>query len=387
MRRSRGRTVTHAPASIDEASALLRELAGQHRTLCITGDNTPGGPACVPVDETVSTRSLNAIVDYVPADQIVTVQAGMTIARLQAALREQKQRLALDPPGAQRATVGGNVATASYGALRTRYGTARDVIVGMTIVRADGTLVRGGGKVVKNVAGFDVPKLMVGTHGTLAMIGTVTFRLHPLPEAQTEIVFPGCDAAVVRSLRAAMTQAQLEPSAVFALYDGTSYACAVRFEGFPDGVAAQRATLLKLAAREHEDATLGREHETARTSGTLQVKITAAPSMLEALHARGVVALHAALVRARTVLYPSVAAAFISGDCEDVASVLGALNAARVWAESAGGTLVVEEAPAAIRAAFNAWGTPPPAFALMRALKERFDPDRRLNPGGFVGGL
>jgi glycolate oxidase FAD binding subunit len=93
------------------------------------------------------------------------------------------------------------------------------------------------------------------------------------------------------------------------------------------------------------------------------------------------------VARARTVVYPSVAAAFISGDCQDVASVLGALNAARAWAESAGGTLVVEEAPAAIRAAFNAWGTPPPAFALMRALKERFDPDRRLNPGGFVGGL
>jgi glycolate oxidase FAD binding subunit len=380
--------VTHAPASLDEASTLLRELAEKQRTLCITGDNTPGGPACVPVDETVSTRSLNAIVDYVPADQIVTVQAGMTIARLQAALREQKQRLALDPPGPQRTTVGGNVATASYGPLRTRYGTARDVIVGMTIVRADGTLVRGGGKVVKNVAGFDVPKLMVGTHGTLAMIGTVTFRLHPLPEAQTEIVFPGCDAAVLRSLCTAMTQAQLEPSAVFAVYDGTNYALAIRFEGFPDGVAAQRATLRKLAARdEAEDATLGREHEAARTSGTLQVKITAAPSMLDALHARAILALHGAVARARTVVYPSVAAAFISGDCQDVASVLGALNAARAWAESAGGTLVVEEAPAAIRAAFNAWGTPPPAFALMRALKERFDPDRRLNPGGFVGGL
>ncbi len=380
--------MTHAPASLDEASALLRELAAKQRTLCVTGDKTPGGPACVPVDETVSTRSLNAIVDYVPADQIVTVQAGMTIARLQAALREQKQRLALDPPGPERATVGGNVATASYGPLRARYGTARDVIVGMTIVRADGTLVRGGGKVVKNVAGFDVPKLMVGTHGTLAMVGTVTFRLHPLPEAQTEIVFPGCDAAVLRSLCTAMTQAQLEPSAVFAVYGGGSYALAVSFEGFPDGVAAQRATVRKLAARDDaQGATLGREHETARTSGTLQLKLTAAPSMLEALHARGIVGLHAALARARTVVYPSVAAAFISGECEDLASVLGALNAARGWAESAGGTLVVEEAPAAIRATFDAWGTPPPAFALMRALKERFDPDRRLNPGGFVGGL
>jgi glycolate oxidase FAD binding subunit len=380
--------MTHAPASVEEASTLLREFDATQRSVCFTGANTPGGPACVPVDETVSTRSLNAIVDYVPADQIVTVQAGMTIARLQSALREQKQRLALDPPAPERTTVGGAVASASYGPLRTRYGTARDIIVGMTIVRVDGTIARGGGKVVKNVAGFDIPKLMVGTHGTLALVGTVTFRLHPLPESSAEIVFPGCDAAALRTLRAAMTQAQLEPSAMYALYDGSSYACAVRFEGFPAGVAAQCATLGRLTQREHrDDTTLAAEHEAARTRGTLQIKVTAAPSMLEALHAQAVAPLHAALVRAAAVVYPSVAAAFITGDCEDIAGVLGALTAARAWTERAGGTLVVEEAPAAIRAAFDAWGAPPAAFALMRALKDRFDPDHRLNPGSFVGGI
>ena len=380
--------MTHAPASLDEASALFRDLAAGGRTLCVTGDKTPGGPACVPVDETVSTRRLGEIVDYVPADQIVTVQAGMTIGRLQATLREHKQRLALDPPSPEHTTVGGNVAAASYGPLRTRYGTARDVIVGMTIVRVDGTIARGGGKVVKNVAGFDIPKLMVGTHGTLAMIGTVTFRLHPLPESSTELVFTGCDAAALRSLCTTMTQAQLEPSAVYALYDGTGYACAVRLEGFPAGVAAQRTTLLRLAQREPlEGATLEREHEAARTSGTVQVKITAAPSMLEALHSQSIVPLHAALTQPRTVVYPSIAAAFVSGECDDVSGVLTALNAARSWAESVGGTLVVEEAPPAIRVGFDPWGTPPPAFMLMRALKERFDPERRLNPGGFVGGL
>ena len=380
--------MTHAPASLEEASALLRDFSARQRSVCFTGANAPGGPACVPVDETLSTRALDAIVDYVPPDQIVIVAAGMTIARLQSALREQKQRLALDPPAPERTTVGGAVATACYGPLRTRYGTARDVIVGMTIVRADGTIARGGGKVVKNVAGFDIPKLMVGTHGTLAMIGTVTFRLHPLPESSVEVVFRGCDAATLGSLCSAMTQAQLEPSAVYALYDGATYTCAIRFEGFPAGVAAQRATLLRLAPCDHDErATLGWEHETARTSGALQVKITAAPSMLEALHRQGVVQLVSALVRTHTVVYPSIAAAFIGGDCEDVAGVLAALNAARAWAEGAGGTLILEEAPAAIRAAFDAWGTPPSSFALMRALKDRFDPDGRLNPGGFVGGI
>jgi len=380
--------VTHAPASIEEASSVFRDLAAKGRTLGITGASAPGGPASGPVDEIVSTRLLNGIVDYVPADQIVTVEAGATIARLQATLRECKQRLALDPPAAEHTTVGGTVATASYGPLRTRYGTARDLIVGMTIVRADGTVAHGGGKVVKNVAGFDIPKLMAGTHGTLAMIGTVTFRLHPLPEAATQVVFPACDPAALRALVTTMTQAQLEPSAVYALYDGSAYACAIRFEGFPAGVAAQRATLLRLAQREHgEDATLESEHEAARTGGALKIKIAAAASMVEALHDEGIVPLHTALARARTVVYPSIATAFISGDCDDVASVLRALKAARAWAERAGGTLIVEEAPAAIRAAFDPWGSPPPSFALMRALKDRFDPSHRLNPGGFVGGL
>lgn len=378
----------HAPASLDEASELLRDFAAKGRTVGLTGADRPGGPARAAVDETVSTQALAEIVEYVPSDQIVTVQAGMTVARLQTALREHKQRLALDPPAPERTTIGGAVASASYGPLRTRYGTARDVIVGMTIVRADGIIARGGGKVVKNVAGFDVPKLMVGTYGTLAMVGTITFRLHPLPQASCDVVFPACGAATLRSLCAAMTQAQLEPGAVYATFDGTSYACAVRFEGFPAGVTAQREALLALAQRDcSEDASLDGAHEAARTDGDLQVKITAAPSMLEDLHEHAVAPLYGVLESAHAVVYPVVGAAFVSGECADVSRLLPALAAARAWAESAGGTLVTTEAPTAIRDAFDPWGTPPPAFALMRALKERFDPQRRLSPGGFVGGL
>ncbi len=378
----------HAPASLEEASGLLGEFAAKGRTVGLTGADRAGGPLRAQVDETLSTRALAEIVEYVPTDQIVTVQAGMTVARLQEALREHKQRLALDPPAPQRTTIGGAVASAGYGPLRTRYGTARDVIVGMTIVRADGTIARGGGKVVKNVAGFDIPKLMVGTYGTLAMVGTITFRLHPLPPASSDVVFPACDAAALRSLCATMTQAQLEPSAVYATFDGAAYACAVRFEGFPAGVAAQRHALLALTRRDlNQDGSLDGEHEAARTGGDLQVKITAAPSMLEDLHARAVAPLYRLLGGARAVVYPVVGAAFVSGDCSDVSHLLPALAAARTWAESAGGSLVTMEAPAAVRGAFDPWGTPPPSFALMRALKERFDPQRRLNPGGFVGGL
>ncbi len=354
----------------------------------ITGADEPHGPAAVAVDEVVSTRGLDRIVDYAPSDQIVTVEAGMTIAGLQAALRERHQRLALDPPAPDRTTVGGAVATASYGPLRTRYGTAKDLIVGMTIVRADGTIARGGGKVVKNVAGFDIPKLMIGTYGTLAMIGTVTFRLHPLPHETTSVVFQDCDASALRRLVVDMTNAQLEPSAMYAVYDGESYAACVRFEGFGAGVSSQVNALLALAGRAASALReLDARHESARTSGELQVKISAPASRLEEFHARAIVPVFEALHKAQCTVYPAVGVAFVSGACPGVAPVVAALAATRAWAEGAGGALVTTQAPAEIRVAFDPWGTPPPAFALMRALKERFDPNRRLNPGGFVGGL
>jgi glycolate oxidase FAD binding subunit len=377
----------HAPATLDDVSSLLAGFAARKRSVGITGADAPGGPAAVPVDEVLSMRGIAGIVDYVPADQIVTVEAGMTVARLQAALAQEQQRLALDPPGAERATVGGVVATGAYGPLRTRYGTVKDAIVGMTIVRADGTIARGGGKVVKNVAGFDVPKLMIGTYGTLALIGTVTFRLHPLPAAASALTFPGCDAAALHDLCTAMTSAQLEPSAVYAVdeAEAQTYACTVRFEGFPEGVAAQRAALADLVKREHRDGARDDEHETARTRGSLQVKITAPASHIAELDKYAIAPLRRVLAGARVAIYPAIGAAFVGGDPAG-AELREVLVAARAWAEGIGGTLTAYEAPAELRD-WDRWGAPPPSLPLMRALKDRFDPERRLNPGGFVGGL
>jgi glycolate oxidase FAD binding subunit len=185
-----------------------------------------------------------------------------------------------------------------------------------------------------------------------------------------------------------MTEAQLEPSAVYAIYDGAGYACCVRFEGFPNGVEAQRAALLALAKCAPDAAhSLAAEHDAARTHGALQIKITAPASLLGELHEHAVAPLFASLGEARAVVYPVVGVGFVGGEVGDAAAVVRVLQTARTWAESVGGTLVTGEAPGAIRSAFDAWGTPPPGFGLMRALKDRFDPQHRLNPGGFVGGL
>jgi glycolate oxidase FAD binding subunit len=378
--------MTAFPQNTGELSDIVNAFARDRKTIGMSGGECPGGPAAVAVDTIVSTGAMNRIVEYVPSDQIVTAEAGVTLADLQRELGEKQQRLAIDAPFAERLTIGGLVAGNGYGPLRTRYGTLKDVIVGMTIVRADGRVAHGGGKVVKNVAGFDIPKLMIGTYGTLAAIAQVTFRLHPLPKAQTCMTLPGYSPGSLQRLRAAMTQAQLEPSAMTASFDGSAYRFDVRFEGFPRGVEAQTRQLQALDGGARVSDAADPAADAAR-KGALVVKVSAAPSMFESIHDRAIAPLYAALAGARACAYPSIGVAFVSGEPEDVAGVLDALAAARTFLEDGGGNLVVEEAPPAIRAAFGAWGSPPPSFAVMRSLKDRFDPDRLFNPGGFVGGL
>ena len=373
------------PQTIDEACEAIRTSARAARTMGLTGGEHPGGPASVAVDDVISMRRMNGVVEYAPSDQIVTVEAGMTIAQLQNLLGERAQRLAIDPPLPERTTVGGLVASNAFGPLRTRYGTAKDVIVGMTVVRADGTRARGGGKVVKNVAGFDIPKLMIGTYGTLALIATVTFRVHPMPRVRASVALDGIDPARIRALTSAMIAAQLEPSAVDASYDGERYRYHVTFEGFAAGVRAQ-CDRFRAIEPSCEPASESSAFEDA-SRGELAVKCTAPVSQVEGLHNAAIAPLYRALGNARACVLPFSGVALVSGSLGDVGQTLDALENARGWCESVGGTLVVQAAPPAVRSAFDAWGTPPPAFALMRALKDRFDPQRLLQPGSFVGGL
>jgi len=177
------------PGSIEEAQALLAE--GGRQVLFVGGGTAlPPGP---PVDLEISSEKLDRVIEYEPADQVVIVECGLRLAALQRELAKHGQRLALDPPQPDKATLGGIVAANSFGPLRTRFGSVRDLIIGVSVVRADGTRAKGGGKVVKTVAGFDLPKLMCGSWGTLAFIATVTFRVHPLPEEAVTLCARGAD--------------------------------------------------------------------------------------------------------------------------------------------------------------------------------------------------
>jgi glycolate oxidase FAD binding subunit len=273
----------------------------------------------------------------------------------------------------------------------------RDLIIGVTLVGAGGEVARGGGKVVKNVAGFDLPKVACGSLGTLGLIATASFRLHPVPEVTTTVVAAGVTAEAVVALIAAARAAQLEPASVVALSAATAATAAAagrfdvgwRFEGFGRGVEPQVARMVELvraapAAAEILDAAgaagFWRRHDAVRAAAPLRVRVAGLPTRLPSI-----AALLAGL--GDLVWYASLGVGVAGGAVADLARAVAAVTAARAALVSEGGSLVIEAAPAELRAAIDPWGPRPPSFAIMERLKRRFDPDGRLNPGRFVGGL
>jgi len=220
------------PATVEEAAEVVAGSARDGKALAFVGGGTDLGLGAPPkrLDAVVRTGRLARFVEHAPSDQIVTVEAGLTLGELQKSLASHRQRLALDPPLPERRTLGGIIAANAYGPRRARFGTVRDLLIGLSFVRADGTLAHGGGKVVKNVAGFDLPKLMVGSLGTLGLIATATFRLHPVTEEEVTLLLPGRTATDVRALVAAVRKAQLEPTSVVAAWrEADRFDVAVRF--------------------------------------------------------------------------------------------------------------------------------------------------------------
>ena len=372
----------------------LRDAAAAEAAVCFEGGGTALDFGYPPerCDLVVRTQRMARVLEYAPADMTVTVEPGLTLAALQERLALAGQRLALDPPWPGRATVGGILACNASGPLRARYGTARDLVLGVALVRADGTPIRGGGKVVKNVAGFDIPKLAIGSLGSLGLIVAATFRLHPLPEERRRIAVRAGDAAGVRELVRAMAAEQLEPASVVAARTPDGYVVEVAFEGFASGCDEQAETLARVAeragaSRAGGDGTdVAASHDRARTGGAIRVKATFAPADLVAVD-RAALAPLAESLGGDCVAYPTAGVAYASGDGKDVAHAVDALTAAREALEHIGGTLVLAAAPAEVRAAVDVFGALPPAFELMRAIKDRFDPKRRLNPGRFIGRL
>jgi glycolate oxidase FAD binding subunit len=359
------------------------------------GTKLDWGTAPRAIDLAISTARFNRILEYAPDDMTVTVEAGVTIAQLQSTLSVHGQRLALDPLWPERATAGGVVATNDSGALRLRYGGIRDLILGITVVLPDGTIATSGGKVVKNVAGYDLPKLMSGALGTLGIISRAVFRLHPLPQSSQTLsfAFPDCESAnrfllAIADSMVVPTGLQMRTCAA-----GTVEAD-VRIDGIAAGIAAQTETVCKLAGKVYPiepegDPWQAREKiwSVAESAGILAciVKLSVLPAQLSSTAAfvRGALGERAAW----RLLMQSTGLAWLRVDAAESPAVADFISSLRSFLAPTGGTAVLLKAPAALRQKVDVWGDAGSALALMKRVKEQFDPRGVLNRGRFVGGI
>jgi len=350
------------------------------------------GNAPARADLILSTARLTEIIEHAWADLTVSVEAGCTIQRLQETLAQHGQRLALDPLWPEKATIGGVLSTNDSGALRLRFGALRDLIIGATIALPHGTLASSGGKVVKNVAGYDLPKLVTGALGTLGVITRAVFRLHPLPLNSRSFSVSVPSAEEMQRFVLAVQDSKL--AHVFLQSHFSNDAAPVSdilFEGTEEGLTAQEAQLRKLAAPANvsQAATSSwsarEELWSLSDPGTTAVaKISILPGDL-ARTIGGVE--HAAQMhqlRWRTLVY-ATGLGWIRLEGKPVA-LRGALQLLRVEMESHGGSLVALHRPEKMPA-FDAWGTAGDSLSLMKAVKQQLDSKNTLNPGRFVGGI
>jgi glycolate oxidase FAD binding subunit len=384
------------PSSTEEVAEVLRAAQAHQLSVVPRGRGTKLDWAMPPstADVVLDLSRLDQVLDHAAGDLIVQAQAGAPLSTVQETVAAARQRVNVDVtvPGA---TVGGTLAANTSGPHRMVGGTMRDLLIGVTVVRADGVVAKAGGRVVKNVAGYDLGKLMVGSFGTLAVVTEALFRLHPAPEAQRWVTVAVADARHADELVQQVVHAQVVPAAVEVDWpaEGPGW-LSVLLEGRDDGVqgrAAATTALLGAGARvePHEDAeppagwgtyswpldATGDDRSTALKltfvlSGLADVLATARevgiPVALRGSAGTGVV--YAALPPAPTD------------------AVAAAVDRLRDTCHAHGGGAVVLDAPAAVKKAVDLWG-PVPALSLMRRVKDQFDPDHRLSPGRFVGGI
>jgi glycolate oxidase FAD binding subunit len=345
-------------------------------------------------DVILSTARLNTIVEHAHSDLTVTVEAGCTLKHLAETLAKQNQRLALDGLWPSRATVGGILSTNDSGALRLRFGSLRDLVIGITLALPDGTLAKSGGKVVKNVAGYDLPKLVTGALGTLGVITQATFRLHPTPKEARTVSCLARDARDAQRLVLAIQDSKLAHSAlqirfvesmqpqVDVLVEATEAGCAAQVEQLkkllaPANVIESGPAVWKARQELYSEATAN-----PATSALAKISVLSA-QIAEAHEALGTIA-GANRTRFNAVFYAiGIGTICLAGSSNDLGAMLKSL---REKIEAIGGSLVIAHRPDAMPQ-LDAWGNAGDALGLMRAVKQQFDPKSTLNPGRFAGGI
>lgn len=378
------------PESIEQLSAVVRACHEQGWSLLSCGQRTKLHWGCrhrlQTIDVIVSTARLNQITDHWVDDFTVRVEAGIKYTDLQSNLQLQNQFWPVDPLHGDAATVGGIVSTADGGSLRQRYGSVRDTVIGVQFVRYDGEVVKAGGRVVKNVAGYDLMKLMTGAYGTLGILSQITLRLYPIaPQSQT-MVLSGAPEALAEA--ALQTRLQgIVPVAMDLMGASNGIRLAGRFQGITAGVNEQVArfqsiaTAAGLESKSVEDSAFWSSlaHQLASPTkvlckvGLLPTQLVPLLQLLDHTSANWLARLHNASGLGLMVL---------DADEPNLGEVLTRL---RAYCDTHKGYLTILQAPPSLD--LEPWGYHGNALAMMQAIKQKFDPQRRLNPGWFVGGI
>jgi glycolate oxidase FAD binding subunit len=387
-----------APADADEAARLLEWAAGQRLAVSTRGGGTRLALGNVPraLDLVLSTEKLNKVVEYGPADLTITVGAGTPFAEIERVLAERGQFLPLDPVAAKGSTIGGVIATNASGPFRLRYGSARDLVIGTQVATVFGQTARAGGKVVKNVTGYDLNKLYIGSLGTLAAMTELTFKVQPLPETSRTLVmrFPGAPSAqeaVYRTLRSPLTPSALEllnGAAAEAFGLGNGWTLIAHLGGFAKPVE-RMVTDLSLFARDAGATAVDPAEDTIwetlrqGPSGSTLLKI-AVPidAVTWALGAIADVAGGPPQVQASA----GIGVIRVGLDRDD-AAVVALVRRLRASAREYLGSVVAERASLAAKREFDVFGDVPDNFEVMRRLKNQLDPAGTMNPGRFLGRL
>ena len=383
------------PGSTEDISELMKLANDRNIAVAPRGGGTSMALGNPPreLGLILGTTRMNAVVEHVPGDQVVRVQSGIRFADLQERLAESDQMLGVDPPEAgDGATVGGIVAANSSGPKRYRYGTIRDLIIGITVVLADGTVAKAGGKVVKNVAGYDLAKLFTGSLGTLGVIAECNFRLHPRPETARTVAVELPDTASAGAASQAILHAQVVPSAVELLWSDDTRLLTVLVEGIPSGVEAQAETASHILRSFGEVRTLGDDKAGSSSppgagDDEVAIKISAPPAELAGVLDSTLGASSRLGVTPRITGHAGMGVTYIGlsgGDEEARAGVVEELR--EIWLRR-GGSVIVREASPAFKERVEAWGPIGTRLDLSRRVKEKFDPRGILNPGRFVGGI
>ncbi|MEK6284898.1 MAG: FAD-binding oxidoreductase [Acidobacteriota bacterium] len=387
------------PGSAEEVAACLRVCSESAAAVVPAGRMSwlQCGNPLKRADVLLSLDRMRRIVQYSPPDLTATVEAGLTLGELNAVSVRERQWLPLDPPGFRSASLGAIAACNSSGALRIGFGTPRDYVIGLRLAHADGAQSKSGGQVVKNVAGYDMNKLYVGSYGTLAVITELTFKLRPLAERSSTMMITSKNRGPLFQLATRVLASELQPASVV-LTRRLSAALAssrpddallIRFIDSEPAVQHQVDWVMRSIDDSYRGTVLSADEADSTWAEVadfdqpaIRVKFSLPLSAVAAEFEKAFAA-HPECVAAADIGAGIVRMAFDA----DEQSVVDQIKLLRASAVAVNGTLVIERAPAEVRRETDAWGDVGSTAGLMRLIKARFDPQSLLNPGRFVLGL